>query len=353
MTELVTLARSDDRFQSYIEGTFARDKRAIPLKSLNVNTESEQVTFQIIDLAKIEKPFWSFYWLQTLKARNFLFVAFPIFLIFAKSLWHQTLFDPLTAILSSMGAFCLMTALNLRNDYADHLSGLDRIHPQSGSRAIQLGWVTAKSVLNWSYFYLVWGGILGLRALWLYNEVLILLGVFAFLGIVGMSSYKMGFKYRRWSEWTVFWLLGPFLTVGIQLSTGAGFDLESLYLGCLTGWLAVFYVHLKNFEQLLVNDQARFENTITWLGFEKGKRWLLLWWSVFLAVVLVYHHYYSPLMWRLITGVVLLAITVPFAFKLKNLQSSVGSGITEMFEFGKKMIYLVMALWVIEGLWYI
>ena len=262
-----------------------------------------------------------------------------------------TLYDPLTAGLSSLGALCLMTALNLRNDYTDHLSGLDRIHPQAGSRAIQLGWVTAKSVLRWSHFYLVLGALLGLRALLLYNEVLILLGVFAFLGIVGMTSYQMGFKYRRWSEWTVFWLLGPFLSVGIQLSTGAGFDLESLALGCLTGWLAVFYVHLKNFEQLMVNDQARFENTITWLGFEKGKRWLLLWWSIFLAAVLVYHHFYSPMIWRWVMGIVLVGATVPFVLKLKRLQSTVGSGITDVFQFGKKMIFLVMALWIVEGLW--
>lgn len=353
MTELITLSKRDPRFLSYLDGTFSKLQRALPLESLNVNTDSEQVTFRLIPVLGIKKPFWGFHWLQILKVRNFVLMGFPVFLILLKNEIHHQIGDPLTAGLSALGALCLMTALNLRNDYIDHLSGLDRVHPQSGSRAIQKGWVTAREVLKWSYFYMVLGFFLGLRALILYNEVLILLAIFAGLGILGITSYKMGFKYRKWSEWTTFWLLGPFLTLGIQLSTGAGFNFESLFLGIITGWIAVFYIHLKNFEQLLVNGQAQFQNTMTWLGFEKGKQFLALWWILFFIIQTSYHHFYSPLLWRLIFTLVTALMTFPFVIQLNALKSSVGSGSRDLYQQGRKMIYVVIGLWLLQQLWYL
>lgn len=353
MTELITLSKKDPRFLSYIDGTFSKIQRALPLESLNVNTDSEQVTFRLIPVIEIEKSFWGFHWLQILKVRNFVFICFPVFLILIKNAVNDEIADPFTAVLSALGALCLMTALNLRNDYIDHLSGLDRVHPQSGSRAIQNGWVTARAVLKWSYFYMALGFFLGLRALILYKEVLILLAIFAGLGILGMTSYKMGFKYRRWSEWTAFWLLGPFLTVGIQISTGTGFNFESLFLGLISGWIAVFYIHLKNFEQLLVNDQAQFQNTMAWLGFEKGKQFLAIWWFLFFAIQATYHHFYSPLAWRLVFSSVTALMTVPFVIRLGTLRSSVGSGSRELYQQGRKMIYVVVGLWLLQQIWYL
>ena len=353
MTELITLSKKDSRFSSYIDGTFSKIQRALPLESLNVSTDSEQVTFRVIAVKDIAKSFWGFRWLQILKIRNFVLIGFPVVLILLKNAVNHEIRDPLTAVLSTLGAFFLMTALNLRNDYIDHISGLDRVHPQSGSRAIQNGWVTARAVLNWSWVYLALGFVFGLRALILYKEVLILLAVFAGLGILGITSYKMGFKYRRWSEWTVFWLLGPFLTLGIQLSTGAGHSLESLLLGFITGWIAVFYIHLKNFEQLLVNDQAKFQNTMTWLKFEKGKWFLAAWWLLFFAIQTGFHHFYSGLGWRLIFAVATALMTIPFIFRLQVLKSPVGSGSRELYDQGRKMIYAVMGLWLLQQIWYL
>ncbi len=351
--ELITLSKKDSRFFSYIDGTFSHEQRALPVTSLNVNTESEQVTFCLVPTAEIAQSLFGFQWLQILKVRNFLMIAFPVFLVFAKNWKHGILaqinWDPLTGILASLGALCLMTAVNLRNDYLDHISGLDRIHPQSGSRAIQKGWVTAFQVKIWSFVYLGFGVLLGLRAVLLYSEVLIVVAIFAFLGVLGMTSYKTGLKYRRWSEWAVFLLLGPLLTLGIQSSMGGGFDLEAIGIGFLTGALSVFYLHLKNFEQLMVNDQADFQNTISWLGFENGKKWLVGWWIFTIATLNVYHLFYSTTFWQASFLIVTLATILPFVSRLSQITSPLSSRMKNLVPLGKKMILAVMTVWMVKA----
>lgn len=351
MSELITLSKKDPRFRSYIEGTFSDDLRALPIQSLNVNTESEQVTFRVFPRQEITPPLWGLHWLQVLKVRNFLLVAFPIFLIFMKNLMDGTLLDPVTGLLSSLGALSLMAAVNLRNDYLDHLSGLDRLHPQSGSHAIQKGWVTAAQVRRWSFVYLATGILFGLRSLFLYPQIILLVGGFALLGILGMTSYKMGLKYRRWSEWAVFLLLGPMLTAGIQFSLGSPYDLEVLALGVLTGWLAVFYLHLKNFEQLMVNNQAQFENTMTWLGFEKGKAWLSLWWTAFVVLLLVYQALYQSVFWWGVMGLATIFVSLPLWRSLKSLKSPLGSQMKTLVALGNRLILFIIGLWMIQAVW--
>lgn len=351
MSELITLSKKDPRFRSYIEGTFSKDLRALPIQSLNVNTDSEQVTFRVFPRGEIAPPFLGLHWLQVLKVRNFLLVAFPIFLIFIKGWLDHSVNDAITGALSTLGALSLMAAVNLRNDYLDHLSGLDRLHPSSESHAIQKGWVTAAQVRRWSFVYLILGIVLGLPSLWLYPKIIFLVGVFALLGILGMTSYKMGLKYRRWSEWAVFLLLGPLLTTGIQFSIGASFDWEVFFIGCLTGWIAVFYLHLKNFEQLMVNNQAQFQNTMTWLGFENGKRWLFTWWLGFEALLLFYQRQYHSSFWLTVFILSCVLVTLPLWKTLRSLKSPLGSKMKTLMKIGNQAILFMMGLWILESLW--
>jgi 1,4-dihydroxy-2-naphthoate octaprenyltransferase len=351
MSELLTLSKSDPRFRSYIEGTFSKEYRALPIQSLNVNTEAEQVTFKIFPVKEVEQPLLGLHWLQVLKVRNFLLVALPIFLVFVKDWMDDAIPDPITGTLSSLGAIFLMTAVNLRNDYLDHLSGLDRLHPQSELRAIQKGWVTAAQVRKWSFVYLVLGILLGLPSLLLYPKIIFLVGVLALIGIFGMTSYKMGLKYRRWSEWTVFLLLGPLLTCGIQYSLGNLLDLQTVWIGVLTGWLSVFYLHLKNFDQLMVNEQAQFGNTMAWLGFEKGKSWLLTWWILFLLLFHVYQFYFAPLVWQVIFLASSLFVTWPMVKALRKLKSPLGSQMKTLNQLGNQALLFMIGIWILQSLW--
>jgi 1,4-dihydroxy-2-naphthoate octaprenyltransferase len=352
MSELITVSKKDPSFISYIEGTFSKELRALPIQSLNVNTEAEQVTFRIFPVREVIPPFLGLHWLQILKVRYLLLVAFPIFLIFVKNWVAGTLNDPITGGLSTLGALCMMTAVNLRNDYLDHLSGLDRLHPQSGSHAIQKGWVTAAQVRTWSYVYLGLGILFGLPSVFLYPKIILLVVVFSLLGILGMSSYQAGLKYRLWSEWAVFLLLGPLLALGIQFSIGQDFDWQTIWIGCLTGFISVFYLHLKNFQQLMVNEQAEFQNTMTWLGFERGKLWLMGSLLLFLCGFLIYQSQVTDsVIWISLYSVACLAVLVIFFRSVQSLKSPLGSQMKKMVLRGHSSLLFLMSLWILQSLW--
>jgi len=350
---LITVSRKDPKFQDYLLGRFSKTERALPIRSLNVNTEAEQITFRVVPMTKIEKPNALIRWAQILKLHNFYLVALPIFAVLMKNWVDETLFDVPTALASVFACLFLMAAVNLRNDFLDYSSGLDRVHPNSGSQAIQKGWITASKVKTLSSIFLLLGILFGLPALYFDHQVIYLVGGLAVLGIAGLTSYKMGLKYRRWSEITAFLLLGPLLTTGIQMSTGSGLDFESIMIGLVTGWYAVFYLHLKNFEQLMVNHQADFKNTITWLGFEKGKKLLLAWWVIFLALFGIYHYYFSAMIWNAIIFTTSLCALGLFYFQLRQLTSPVGSGMKTMIEIIRKLSLSLLGLWVLEFFWYL
>src|SRR5271166_3218933 len=51
-----TFSRRDPEFQSYLDGTFSKNLVALPVRSLNVGTNAEQVTFEIVPANQIQRP---------------------------------------------------------------------------------------------------------------------------------------------------------------------------------------------------------------------------------------------------------------------------------------------------------
>jgi len=255
------------------------------------------------------------------------------------------LINPLDGLLAAIGAFFLHTSLNLRNDFVDHMKGLDRVLPTAGSRAIQKGWVTAQSVKIWAWIYFILGVLFGLKPVLDYPQVLLFVGSLSALGVVLITSFRMGVKYRIWTELLVFLLLGPFLTSGFQLSFGAPLDLEAVLIGFLTGWVGVFSLHLRNFELLMVQSQARFRNSITHLGFDTSKILLKVWWSTFCLGLVLLHIFYSLPEVAFVFLVSGFFTSFVFWKNLDRLQSPLVSGMAKPLSVGNHVVLLQMSLW--------
>ncbi|HWU44056.1 MAG TPA: hypothetical protein VN132_11480, partial [Bdellovibrio sp.] len=155
MSQLLTLSKSSPEFESYLLGTFARDQRALPVQSLNVNSASETVTFKIVSLQEVQRPSWIVVALKSLKVRSFLLLLVPMFLILTKNYEDRSIRDSWTTIISTIGLLFAFISANLRNDFMDHMKGVDRIFSDSGSRSIQKGWLTAMQVKKMSTLFLV------------------------------------------------------------------------------------------------------------------------------------------------------------------------------------------------------
>lgn len=353
MGDLITLSKDSKDFDSYLLGTFSPDKRALPLQTLNVNSSSETVTFKIVPVADIDRPGFLQIASQVLKVRSLLLVLVPLFLMVTKNIADSTLMDPFSTMLATFGVLLAFLAVNMRNDYLDHMLGVDRVLEESGSRAIQKGWVTAARLKNISSVLLALALVCALPLVLTYNSLAGVIAVGLVIGLWAQFKKRNSFKYRIGGELALFVLLGPLLTVGYQLSMGAPFDAESVWIGLVWGWLTLFVVHLRNFRSILTSSQAGFNNTVNWLGFDKTRRLLAIWWLVFLAVNLSYHLFFAGFYWGFYLSIVLSAPTLMFISKLKNISSPIGSDLFEVYKMGTYLFLLTIGMWVFECVWYL
>ncbi|MEK7356785.1 MAG: prenyltransferase, partial [Bdellovibrionota bacterium] len=144
--QLKTLSRRDPDFSSYLEGTFSDTHLAIPVRSLNVGTQSEEVTFSIVPEENVDRPAAIVVARALARPSTLILSAGPMVVALMKIL--STGFSPdwLVTIGALVGVLAFHAAVNLFNDYGDHIKGQDRVRPHGGSRAIQKGWIRAVRV---------------------------------------------------------------------------------------------------------------------------------------------------------------------------------------------------------------
>lgn len=352
MKDVVTLAKSSPEFESYLLGTFSKDHRALPVRTLNVNSWQETVTFEIKPVRDIQRPGKFILLLNLLKVRAFILVLFPMYLILVKNTADKTILDPVVVVLSTFGILCAYIAVNLRNDFTDHMKGIDRINPRAGSRVIQKGWMTAAQVKAWANFFVALAMGAALLVVLAFPRVLGIVLLTLLVGVWAQFLKKGSFKYQRGGEVFMFLLLGPFLTTGYHISIAGAWDMESLVLGVLWGWLVVFLQHIKNFEFIMINSQAGFHNTVTWLGFDRAKLLLKWWWLGFLAMFISYHVEYAGSFWTWFLGGVIAFCAFPFFIGINSLQSPVGSDLVRVRKRGYNLVLVTLFLWALENIWY-
>lgn len=352
--QLKTLSRRDPEFNSYLRGTFSKTHRAIPVQSLNVNTEAEEVTFKIIPVETLKAPSAFFKWIEVFKLRSFVLLGFPLFLILVKNSYFDDLaMDPLLVMTTVLGCFSLLVGGNLLNDYFDHVRGFDRIHPDQQRKPIQEGWVTAEATRKWAAVYLIFGVLMGVPAVLVTPELILFALVPGAVALWSWLTALRGARYRRGSEFLIFLMAGPLLTTGFQLAVTGVFELESVWIGVLSGIFCVFLMHLKNFRFIVVNAQAGFQNTISRFGFESSRIFILAWWLFFILNFFLYHYVYwstYPLFVAASAVVPLVMARTLFAL-LYRLNSPAGSEMRKTVEVGRKVAFLTMTWWLIENLY--
>lgn len=352
MSDVVTLSKSSPEFESYLLGTFSKDKRALPVRTLNANSSQETVTFEIRPVSEIERPPLPVLLLYLLKVRAFILVLFPMYLILVKNTADKTIHDAIVVVLSTFGILFTYIAVNLRNDFTDHMKGLDRINPKAGSRVIQRGWMTAAQVKSWANVFVTLALLAAALVIIAFPVVVGVVILTLLVGIWAQFLKKGSFKYQRGGEIFVFLLLGPLLTTGYHISIAGSWDLESLFLGVIWGWLVVFLQHIKNFEFIMINSQAGFHNTVTWLGFDKARLMLKWWWLGFLGMFILYHLRYAGDFWTWFLGSVIAFCAFPFFIAINHLQSPVGSDLVRVRRRGYNLVLVTIFLWALENIWY-
>ena len=114
------------------------------VKSFNVGTQFERVTFEVLDRDGLKKKSPSFIELLTAILRlPYLSLAFaPVLTVCLIHYFQGQLFSVAKMYNFICDFVCSYECL-LWNDFFDHIGGVDRVSHSSGSRLIQNGWLTA------------------------------------------------------------------------------------------------------------------------------------------------------------------------------------------------------------------
>lgn len=351
MSEIRTLGRSHPDFEKYLLGTFSSTERAVPLRSLNLRSEKEAVSFRILPLSQIRRPAWLTVWLKALRPRVFLTVLFPVLLVVVPALSAASGVDPLMALVSVLGVLFAFSALILRNDFQDHLSGLDRLHPDRGSRAIQNGWLPARTIGWASMGFAAVAILIAGFVFWIRPQTAMVLVPAAALAWGAFFLRSRSFKDLPAGELLVAVLGGPCLVAGLQLAILGSIQGPTLAAGFLWGWLFLFPVHLKNFEHLLIEGQARVPSLIARAGFDRGQKMIRAWWALgFLGFVGL--HVWTGASLGLWALTFLLAVqSLVFFRRFAQLQSPLGSEVATVRRQGQLLLLSLTSIWVLEILW--
>lgn len=264
-----TLSRRDPEFIGHLEGTFSETHRALPQRSLNVETQSELVTFEIVPIADIQMPPLARVLTTALRPASVALSIGPMLTTWVYCWAHGLEVNAALAVSCFVGVVALHVALNLFNDYNDHMSGQDRLRPHGGSRVIQKGWVRAVMVKRAAWGLMGFAVLCGLPSLFL-SPVAIVAGVVALVGLEFAFQF-LGLKERGWAEVLAFAMTGPLLTSSFALAMTSQAPLAVAAMGCIFGAGSLLYFHSANFENILPDSQAGVRTWATRTGFDASK----------------------------------------------------------------------------------
>lgn len=345
MSEIVTLSRNSPDFEKYLRGTFSKTHRALPIKSLNVNTQSEVVSFNLVAKEKIERPAWTVIFLKAIRIRRFLFILFPLFYVLFEKLHRQNLRDPVILMTSTFGLLFLYAAIQMRNDYHDHLNGLDRITTDTASPAIQKGWITAESVRKISWIFAGISFLCSLPVLFVFPKILLIMIAAAVLLVWSLFRGHSSFKNSSVGELAFGVLVGPLLSLGYEISITGEMTSRIFFFGCVWGLFVLFRLHLQNFENLLTSSQAKIKNLVNYFGFDGSKKFIIGWWLASVIAYLCFQMMTSSFFVWSGSAIILSWMSRSFIKKMNSLSSPVGSQMGEVQKEGLLLFNLLVLLW--------
>jgi 1,4-dihydroxy-2-naphthoate octaprenyltransferase len=349
-----TLSRRDPEFLSHLDGSFSATHLALPVSSLNVGTAREEVTFEIRVRSEIISPNSLKVAWQMIRPSSLVFSLGPMVATFFFCLAHGFILTEVTkviAISSFVGVLFFHIAVNLLNDYGDHMKGQDRLRLRGGTRAIQNGWIRAIRVKHVGWVMIGVAALCGLPAILLHFAPVIIIAALALLVALEFAFQRLRLKYRGWTEVMAFLMTGPLLSCGFAWAMTGEVSISETVLGCIFGSTALMYFHSANFENIMADSQAGVQTWATRTGFDLSKRFFYF--TAFLVVTfsgafVFFIEQDSRLLPLLIAQIFFL---VPVSLRVRSLNSPLASGLVKLRLEAVKLCWLSLVALVGGYLW--
>ncbi len=316
----LTIADGDPRLNGFLLGE-TRDDGARPL----LIQSSPDWTFEFVHLKDLRRPFWMLVWIRALRPDSLVLSVGPILgalgWLIARSQATGELIELKLACLTVIGILALHAAVNLFNDYHDHMRGWDLVREHGGARVISRGWLRAKDVHRaaWAAFLIAIAA--GAPVVFSNFSSGLLLALFALVAVLEFAISRFGLKYRGFAEVTAWFMFGPLLTGGFMWAMTGQVSFHALALGAVYGSLALLCLHLKNFERILVDGRAGLRTWPVRAGFDASKTFTIFCLGLILAAQAFVFVIVDPAAERIVS---ILAVSLgmgPLASRVMKLKS--------------------------------
>jgi 1,4-dihydroxy-2-naphthoate octaprenyltransferase len=351
-----TMQRADPLFEDFLWGAgehLMNKTVPLPVKTLNLGEPNETVTFQVFTEYEIKKPKFLNFFSALIKLHTYILILMPLLYVLVKNFVDNRFRDPFSISFSALAMLFLYAGLNIRNDILDHIYGFDRVNILKSNKPIALGWITAIKASRLSWAFVLAAAVISIPAFYFQAELIRVFAVVFVLFFLGQFVKRNAYKYNRFGEIILFLLAGPGLASGYQVSLGAGVDTEILAFGVLWGFAILFLIHINNFSHILTSSQAGISNTITRMGFDKAQNFLVIWWSIFCLLWLVFHYLYASLIWTIFGTLLLVLWSLPLFVKIYKIKSPLGSDLDHIRKEAYKTFLMMVFILFAESFWYL
>lgn len=277
-------------------------------------------------------------WWQTARPRTLPAVIGPIFL--GQMLVPAEYFAWTTALLCLVCALSLQIAVNLANDLADGLSGVDREDRLGPQRALQSGRLSAGQLRTGLLLVLGFSVLTGLWLILFGHWLLWILGVASLLAALGYSGGSRPYANRALGEVAVWLFFGPVAVLGSLLAHQAPLSAAAIQASILVGLPVAAILVVNNLRDRFTDERAGKITLAVRLG-RHNTRWLFGALTVLPVLLSLPLTSSSLLLWSAGSGVLLWSLLLQRA-----LQRREGVALNPLL--GWTAIFsLVFALWLV------
>lgn len=325
--------------------------RALPVRSLNVGTGAEQVTFEIKPLDDISIPsIYKLIWFLVRPTTLILSLG-PMLAALFFCFLHDLAVNGAVALSSFVGVLLFHIALNLFNDYSDHIRGQDRLRATGGTRVIQRGWVRAFEVRRVAWLLLALAVVCALPAVVLHFAPVAIVGGIAFLVGLEFAFQKLRLKYRGFAEILAFVLTGPLLMCGFTWAVTGQVLWYELGLGSIFGAVSLMYFHSANFENIMTDSQAGVRTWATRAGFDASKKFFYFAVALTLTFSALYVFLLEKEVRLLPVFLAQVLLLLPVSLRVKKLASPLSSELTGLRAEALKLNWITLIAFVGGCFW--
>lgn len=354
-TNYVTVKQSDPDFLDYLWGRpcgkLKNDQRAIPIRTYNLGTPEESVTFELQNITDIKIPGAFVFLSSFIKLKSFILILFPLFYVLSKNYVPEGYANPLGILLAAVSSILLFAGLNIRNDVYDHISGFDRVN-DSNYKPIRMGWISAHKASQFSFVLIFISAVLALPVALMQLKLIGIIAIVLTLFFIGRFS-KNNYKQRHLGEIILFLLIGPALVSGYQVALGAEIDTEIISFGALWGFAVLYLIQINNFSHIMTSSLSGIKNTMTKLGFDLSQKFLIMAWIFFIAIYFLFHLQYFRSTWAIAGTIAIALASVPLFMKISNIKSPMGSGLQLVRKEAHRAFVTMVFVFLLENFWYL